>query len=57
MEYICLTANCIVMLPSWEKSNGAMAEHRTAVALQNEGMELIYLTPDDCAAMELAHVA
>jgi Domain of unknown function (DUF4406) len=60
LDYICNTANCIVLLPGWEKSNGAQAEHRTAVALQSEGMTLVYLSEESCAQMELvaqAHVA
>jgi hypothetical protein len=60
LDYICNTANCIVLLPGWEKSNGAQAEHRTAVALQSEGMTLIYLSEEVCVQMELvakAHAA
>ena len=52
LEYITLTANEIVMLPGWEKSNGAQAEHRTAVALQSEGMGITYLTEELCAMMQ-----
>ena len=54
LHYICTKANTIAMLPGWEKSNGAQAEHRTAVALQSEGMEIVYLTNDICEMMELA---
>lgn len=43
--YICKHATAIAMLPGWEKSNGARAEHALAVAL---GHEIIYL--------ELVHV-
>lgn len=52
MNYICLEANTIVLLPDWEKSNGVQAEHRTAVALKTEGMELVYLTELQCVAVE-----
>lgn len=39
-EWICLHATAIAMLPGWERSNGARAEHALAVAL---GLEIIYL--------------
>lgn len=55
MDFICLSANTILMLPGWEKSNGAQAEHRTAVALQSEGMEIIYLSDELCRLMEDLH--
>lgn len=54
LEFICKEANCICLLPGWEKSNGAMAEHRTAVALISEGMKIVYLTDDQCADCERA---
>jgi hypothetical protein len=41
LDYICSRANAIAMLPGWEKSLGARAEHATAVAL---GLEIIYLS-------------
>lgn len=52
MEFICLEANHIALLPGWEKSNGAMAEHRCAVALLSEGMVITYLTEADCKRAE-----
>ncbi len=55
LEYITLTANEIVMLPGWERSAGSQAEHRTAVALQAEGMGITYLTEEFCKLMETAY--
>ena len=37
--YICKEAEAIVMLPGWEKSSGARAEHALAVAL---GLTILY---------------
>lgn len=54
LEFICHEANCICLLPGWEKSNGAMAEHRTAVALISEGMKIVYLTEGQCKDCERA---
>ena len=54
MEFICRRANCIILLPGWEQSNGAQAEHRTAVALRagHEEMDIIYLTEEQCLMIE-----
>lgn len=41
LNYICLHADAIAMMPGWEKSLGARAEHATAVAL---GLKIIYLS-------------
>ncbi len=57
MNFICLEANQIVLLPGWEKSNGAQAEHRCAVALQSEGMEVLYLHEELAVMMERAHAS
>lgn len=54
-RFICEQANTIVMLPGWEQSKGAMAEHRLAVALLSEGMEIIYLSDDVAQMMEAAY--
>lgn len=50
--YICEHADCICLLPGWEKSNGAQAEHRLAVALLSEGMEVIYMSEEECHIIE-----
>lgn len=58
LHYICTRATDIALLPGWEKSNGAQSEHRTAVALLSEGMEITYLTEALCKVMEqLAEMA
>lgn len=41
LEYITQWAEAIAMLPGWETSLGARAEHATAVAL---GLQIIYFT-------------
>lgn len=51
-RFICEQCNCMVMLPGWEKSLGAQAEHRLAVALEREGMEIIYLSEELAVAMQ-----
>ena len=40
LTFICKEADAIAMLPGWERSRGAMAEHATAVAL---GLEVMYV--------------
>lgn len=40
LTYICLNAQCVALLPGWENSKGATAEHATAIAL---GLEVRYL--------------
>lgn len=54
-EYICLEANCVLMLPGWETSKGAQAEHRLATALKSEGMSLLYLNGEECEEIEKWH--
>ena len=39
-RFICLEACTIALLPGWEKSKGAVAEHALAVRL---GLEIIHL--------------
>ena len=40
LEYICLHADAVAMLPGWENSKGAVAERATAIAL---GLSVIHL--------------
>jgi len=40
LSFICLEADCIAMIPGWQNSKGACAEHALAIAL---GLEIIYL--------------
>lgn len=54
-KFICEQCDCIVMLPNWEQSLGAQAEHRLAVALKREGMEIIYLSDEVAQMMVEAH--
>lgn len=56
-NFICLEADSICMLPGWEKSNGAQAEHRLAVALQSEGIEIVYIAEELCVVMETIDAA
>lgn len=55
LEYICLHADIVYLLPGWETSSGSMAEHRTAAALRSEGMEIVYLTQDTVDLMIAGH--
>lgn len=40
LEFICLHADAIALLPGWENSKGARAELHTAIAL---GLQIIHL--------------
>ena len=39
-DFICREADAIAMLPGWENSSGARAEHALSVAL---GLKIIYM--------------
>jgi len=52
LHFICTVSTLVVMLPGWERSNGSQSEQRTAAALYSEGVDLHYLTEDDCKACE-----
>lgn len=43
LDYITSEAEAIAMMPGWENSKGARAEHATAVALN---LQIIYLNDD-----------
>lgn len=43
LEFICLHADAIALLPGWENSKGARAECATALALN---LQLIHLGPE-----------
>lgn len=51
LDYICKQATTIALLPGWEKSTGAQAEWRTALAL---GLEIVYLHEEVVRLMERA---
>lgn len=40
LEFICKEADAIALLPGWERSKGATAEHATAVAL---GLQVLHV--------------
>jgi len=42
LEFICLYADAVALLPGWKNSKGAVAEYRIAVAL---GLTIIQLGP------------
>lgn len=44
LTYICLHADAVALLPGWQHSKGALAEHATAHAL---GLEIILLHESD----------
>ena len=54
LDYICHKATTLALLPGWEKSDGAQAEWRTAIALKGEGVDIIYLTEEVVKLMERA---
>jgi hypothetical protein len=56
-NFICLEATTVVILPSWEKSNGVQAEQRLAVALKTEGMTIEYLSETDADIILMAYQA
>lgn len=42
MTFICLHADAVVLLPMWETSRGAVAEHATALALGADAGVAVY---------------
>ena len=49
LSTICNECDAIAMMPGWENSKGARAEHATAVAL---GLQIIYLDSTDLDVAE-----
>jgi hypothetical protein len=47
-EFICREADAIALLPGWERSFGAIAEHALAVALRHT---IMYLSPADITGL------
>lgn len=43
LAWICKEADAIAMMPGWERSFGARAEHATAVSLK---LQIVYLNDD-----------
>lgn len=54
LEYICKYADTVMLLPGWEKSLGAQAEWRAAIALESAGVSVVYLTEERVRLMERA---
>src|ERR1035437_6677910 len=56
-NYICLVAYSIGMLPGWERSFGAAAEHALATALRHTIVYLTEIPPDQVAGIGMEQMA
>jgi hypothetical protein len=55
LDFICKKGcTLLVLLPGWEKSDGAQSEWRTAIALKSEGVEIEYLSEAQTRLLERA---